>query len=99
MPRYNEFYKKIETEFDFEIAEQLKDSILKICDSGEKTKKDIQHMKDFTISIRGFETRKQQADHINTTYSKSNRSSYVFCLLDDKELSNIQIKNLILQLL
>lgn len=95
MPEYDNFFKKVETEFDFEIAEQLKDLIIKICDAGEKTKKDIQHMKEFVHSIRGFETRKQQAEHIITTYGKSNRSSYVFCLLDEKDLSEIQLIKLI----
>ena len=94
---YDNFYKKIETEFDFEIANQLKDLILKICEAGEKTKKDIEHLKDFAHSIRCFENRKQQAEYINKTYSSSNKTSYVFSLLDGKELSKLQIIKLINQ--
>lgn len=97
LPDYEDFYKKIETEFDFEIAEQLKELLLKICESGAKTKKDIENMKDFVQSIRGFENRKQQAQYITTTYSPSNRTSYVFSLLDGKDLNNIQITKLIHQ--
>jgi len=88
MPSYEDFYQKIETDFDFEIAEQLKDQLLKISETGEKCKKTVANMKDFCSSIRGFENRKQQAEHIMTTYKS--RSSYVFNLLDGKELSDIQ---------
>jgi hypothetical protein len=97
MPDKDEFAKKIETDFDFEIAEQLKDLIIKICKAGEKTKQDIENMKDFVHSIRGFENRKQKAEHINITYGHSNRSSFVFNLLDGKELSNSQFIKLINQ--
>jgi hypothetical protein len=92
---YNEFYEKIKNEFDFEIAEQLKDILQKICNAGERTKKDISNMKEFAQSIRGFETRKQQAEHINATFGSSQKSSYVFCLLDGKQLTEIQLDKLI----
>jgi hypothetical protein len=55
-------------------------------------------MKDFVQSIRGFETRKEQARHIQTTYGNVNRSSFAFSLLDGKELDDIQIFKLIDQI-
>jgi predicted PolB exonuclease-like 3'-5' exonuclease len=88
MPSYEDFYNMIETDFDFEIAEQLKDSIQKITIHGEQAKHDIENMKAFCHSIRKFETRKQQAEHIITTYDT--RSSYVFNLLDNKPLTQPQ---------
>jgi len=88
MPSYEVFYKKIETEFDFEIAEQIKDSLQKISDATDKCKKNVGNMKDFCLSIRGFATRKLQAEHIITTYGS--RASYVFNLLDGKKLSDSQ---------
>jgi T4 RnlA family RNA ligase len=97
MPSYEDFYQKIETDFDFEIAEQLKDQLLKISETGEKCKKDVANMKDFCCSIRSFETRKQQAEHILMTYKT--RSSYVFNLLDGKELTDAQWNKLILDYL
>ena len=95
MPDREVFQEKIAVEFDFEIAHQLTCIIDKICEAGEETKKDIENMKDFVQSIRGFETRKKQAEHINMTYSKSNKSSYVFSILDGKELTDLQLTKLV----
>jgi hypothetical protein len=97
MPSEEDFSKKIEIDYDYEIAIQLKDEISKICLAGEEVKKIIENMKDFVQSIRGFETRKEQARHIQTTYG--NRSSFVFSLLDGKELENNQKIKLIEQTL
>lgn len=90
MPCEDDFLKKIEIDYDYEIAIQLKDEICKICLVGGEVKKIIENMKDFVQSIRGFETRKEQANHIITTYGNSNRSSFVFSLLDGKELDDNQ---------
>jgi hypothetical protein len=91
MPCYDDFYKKIETDFDFEIAEQLKDQLLKISQTGEDVKQEIENMKEFCNSIRNFENRKKQAEHIMKSYSSSQKTAYVFSLLDGKELSEIQL--------
>ena len=99
MPDADTFLNKIETDYDYEVAIQLKDEISRICKAGEEVKKIICNMKDFVKSIRGFKTRKQQAEHILTTYGNVNRSSFVFSLLDGKEISNIQILKLIEQTL
>jgi len=48
-------------------------------------------MKDFVASIRKFETRKQQAEYILLNYKMSNRSQFVFSLLDGKELTKEQL--------
>jgi hypothetical protein len=98
MPDVETFLNKIETDYDYEIAIQLKDEIEKICNAGEEVKKIIHNMKDFVNSIRGFKTRKQQAEHIVTTYGNVNRSSFAFSLLDGKELDDIQIFKLIDQI-
>ncbi len=97
MPSYDNFYKIIEKEFDFELAEQMKPSIEKVCEVGLEVKKSIENMKDFVSSIRGFENRKQQAQHILATYKICNRSSFVFNLLDGKELDNNQLIKLMEQ--
>lgn len=99
MPSKDDFYKKIETDYDYEIAIQLKDEISKICICGEETKKVIHNMKDFVNSIRGFENRKQQAEHILSTYGHQQRSSFVFSLLNGKELDDNQIFKLMNQIL
>lgn len=91
MPDYNTLYNLIETEFDFEIAKQLENELQKIVQNGEKVQHAIEAMREFVLSIRNFETRKQQAEHVITSYGKQNRASFVFSLLDGKELSREQL--------
>jgi hypothetical protein len=97
MPNYQDFYTKIETEFDFEIANQLKSQISKMADAGEKIRKIVEGMKKFVSSLKYFETRKHQAEHILESYGNTNRASFVFTLLDGKELSKEQLIKLMHQ--
>lgn len=92
MPSNEEFFKKIEVEFDFEIATQLKDEIQKISNIGEKVKHTIQVMNGFINDIRNIETRKEKAECIQRSFN--NRSSFVFSLLDGKELTSTQLVKL-----
>lgn len=94
MPEHSEFKEKIETEFDFEIAEQLKDEILRISEIGNTVKKEIEHIREFAHTIQRFETRKEQARYIMENYGKSKKSSFVFDILDGKELSSSQLTKL-----
>jgi len=82
------FSKIIETEFDYEIAIQLKDEIEKICDAGEKAKKYIDHLLEMIHDIRKVETRKDQAEMIKRNCGDN--SAYAFSILDNKEITNIQ---------
>jgi hypothetical protein len=88
MPNFEDFYKKIETEFDFEIALQLKDEIEKICNSGEKAKKYIDNILEMVHDIRKSESRKEQAKMIKTQYKEY--SAYAFSILDNKPISKTQ---------
>jgi hypothetical protein len=90
-----DFYKKIETEFDYEIAVQLKDEINKICDAGAVAKKYIGNMIESIHGIRNVESRKQKAEMIKTNYKEN--SSFAFTLLDNKPLTNLQWIKLINQ--
>ena len=99
MPSRVEFEDKIEKEFDFELAQLMSSQIVKICAAGKQTMLLIQQMKQFVSSIRKFDTRKQQAEYINLTYGKMNRSWFVFNLLDGKELSKLQLIKLVSQCL
>jgi hypothetical protein len=94
MPEHSLFRNKIETEFDFEIAEQLKDEILRISEIGDKVKREIEHMKEFAHTMERFETRKEQARYVMENYGKSKKSSFVFDILDGKELSISQLTKL-----
>lgn len=95
MPSCENFYKKIETDFDFEIALQLKDEIEKICIAGEYTKKYIDNILEMIHDIRRVESRKEQAEMIKRNYKQN--SSYAFCILDNKIITNQQWVKLITQ--
>jgi hypothetical protein len=88
MPLHEDFSKIIETEFDYEIAIQLKDEIEKICNSGEKAKKYIDHLLEMIHDIRKVETRKEQAEMIKRNCGDN--SAYAFSILDNKEITKIQ---------
>jgi hypothetical protein len=87
-PSAENFSKIIETEFDFEIAIQLKDEIEKICDAGEKAKKYIDNLLEMIHDIRKVETRKEQAEMIKRNCGDN--SAYAFSILDNKEITKIQ---------
>jgi hypothetical protein len=88
MPSAEDFYAAIETEFDYEIAVQLKSEIEKICEAGEKAKKYIDGILEMVHDIRKVETRKEQAVMIKRNYNKN--SSYAFAILDNKEITKQQ---------
>jgi hypothetical protein len=88
MPPHEDFSKVIETEFDYEIAIQLKDEIEKICNAGEKAKKYIDHLLEMIHDIRKVETRKEQAEMIKRNCGDN--SAYAFAILDNKEITKIQ---------
>jgi hypothetical protein len=95
MPSAEDFYAAIETEFDYEIAVQLKSEIEKICEAGSKAKKYIDNILEMVHDIRKVETRKEQAAMIKRNYSEN--SSYAFAILDNKEITKQQWFKLIEQ--
>jgi hypothetical protein len=95
MPSHEDFYKIIETEFDYEIAIQLKWELEKICEAGEKAKKYIDHILEVVHDIRKVETRKEQAEMIKRNFQEN--SSFVFSILDGKIMSKEQWTKLINQ--
>jgi hypothetical protein len=96
MPSYENFYLKISQEFDFEIAEQLKPQLLKIANAGLLVKKEIESIKDFCISIRGFKDRKEKAECIILNYGADKKTAYVFSILDGKGLSESQLSKMLM---
>jgi hypothetical protein len=91
MPSYDEFYAKL----DFEIAEQLKDEIYKICKAGDHAKEKITSIKEFVDSILRLDDRKKQAEQIIKKYAKENLASYAFSILSGKTIEKKQIEKLI----
>lgn len=93
MPVEEDFYKIIESEFDYEIAFQLKNEIEKICEAGGKAKKYIDNILEMIHDIRKVETRKEQAIMIKRNYLED--APYAFTILDNKPITKIQWQKLI----
>lgn len=95
---YQETYDTICETLDFEIAEQCKGDVSKICDAMKKVARIEQGMKVFVDFVKNM-SRKEAAQNILQAYGKTNRASFVFSLLDGKELTADQRKKLVYQIL
>jgi len=93
LPTFEQFYNAIETEFDFEIASQLKTQIEKISIAGEQVKQHIEKIKEFVNEIRNFPTRKEIAKAI--IQNKKDDSALAFAVLDNKQITDKQYFDLI----
>ena len=100
-PSYHEFYDFIEKQFDFELAEYCKGSISKIVDANKEVKKIVDYMHVFlNEKVKPLPNRKEQALKILDSYGKTNRSSFMFHLLDGNEkLTDEQEKKILFQVL
>lgn len=100
MPDYNTFYNYIATTFDFELAEQCRGTISNLCDARKEVDKIVQAMAEFVNNkLRPLATRREQAQIVLSAYGTTNRSSYVFALLDGKTLTKDQYKKLMFQVM
>jgi hypothetical protein len=101
MPTFQEFYSKIETDFDYELAKQMIPDIAKCVDAGREVKRIVQHMHEFVNDIRNFSTRKEQALAITRSYGGegNSRAGMLFKILDNKELSKEDYTKLMWQAL
>lgn len=100
-PSYLDFYKYIEDSFDFELAEYCKVHMSTICDANKEVQKIILGMKSFLDSkVKHLTSRKEQAMVIVQAYGKTNRSSFLFHMLDGHEfLTDDQEKKLLFQVI
>ena len=100
MPDYNTFYSYIVTSFDYELAEQCRGHISNLCDARKEVDKIIEHMRGFINSnVRHLTTRKDQAVTILKSYGETNRSGYLFKILDNKPLEKDDYKKLMFQVM
>jgi len=89
---YEDFYNYISTTLDHEIAERLKDDMLKIVTSYNNVLDKINKVKHVVDGVRGDSfTRKDQAICINQHWSDW-RKSYAFVYLDHKDVEDKLIK-------
>jgi len=97
-PNYLDFYKEIEEQFDFELAEYCKGNLSKVCDAFKEVKMIEEGMRKFCSRILGL-TRKEQALKIISSYGNTNRANFCFLILDKSQLNDKATKKLIMQML
>jgi len=95
-PTYNEFKEKLSTQFDHECWNMVQGYASQVCDAYKEAKKIIVGMNEFVENLFGL-PRKEQAAQIFSAYGVTNRTSFVFMLLDGYELDKKQVKKLIHQ--
>jgi hypothetical protein len=88
---HEDFFKKVETEFDFEIASQLDEKLKLICQQGDYFNDLIIEGKRFLQKMPVEYTRKEKAEKILEEYSESGNQSFIFCILDNKKIPKTQI--------
>jgi len=100
MPDYQTFYSYIFTTFDYELAEQCRGMISRICDAKKEVDMIVVGMNDFVNNrLKTLPTRKLQAEQVISAYGNTNRASFLFKLLDGKSLGKEEYKKLLFQVL
>lgn len=96
---YTEFEKKLTEVFDYECFEMVRGHASNICDAWKQVQVIVDGMKRFVTQIYTLPNRKEQALMIKSSYGTTNRASFVFSLLDGKNLDSEQLKKLMYQVL
>jgi hypothetical protein len=90
--KYSEFYSYIETTLDFEIAEKIKDDILKITLAYSKVVEKLEKVKRIVDGVREGFTRKEQALDLQEHFQTDWRLPIAFQLLDNKPINDRNIR-------
>jgi len=100
MPDYQTFYNYIFTTFDYELAEQCRGMISRICDAKKEVDLIANGMNEFVNNrLKTLPSRKLQAEQVISAYGNTNRASFLFKLLDGKSLGKEEYKKLLFQVL
>ena len=97
-PDYATFYKYICDKFDFELANQCKNYISKICDADVEVRKCLSSMQEF-VSVLHRKSRKNAAESSIQAYGDSGKTSIAFMMLDNKLITKGMRKKLIYQII
>lgn len=97
-PSYSDFEGKLVKQFDFECWKLIQSLASRVCDAYKEVLVIKSAMQDFANSVRQL-SRKDAAIKILSSYGQTNRASFVFQLLDGKELGRESIKKLLYQVL
>lgn len=99
-PSYQDFQTKLIETFDYECFEMVRGYASDICDAAKKVKEIIDGIDNFVVeTLSKLPTRKDQALKIMASYGDSSRSGFVFTRLDNKPLTDDQIKKIFWQAL
>jgi hypothetical protein len=99
-PSYQDFEKFITSQFDWELWTQCRGDASRICDGAKMVDKIVLGMNIFVRDVlKPLPTRRDQAAKVLSSYGNTNRASFVFKLLDGKELLPDDRKKLLYQVL
>lgn len=105
-PDYETFYKRLADTFDFELANQVRGDISRICEGYREVQKIVFGMNLFIKNkctpqgdVKDKKVRAKMAMTIIGAYGNTNRASFVFKLLDGKQLGDDDLKKLLYQVL
>jgi hypothetical protein len=106
MPDYQTFYNNIVTQFDFELADQCRGDLSRICDGYKEVKEIIAGFTKFINETllplgnpKDKKVRGQMAAKVFGAYGKTNRATFIFSMLDGRELGTDDVKKLLYQVL
>jgi hypothetical protein len=100
MPDYQTFYNYIFTTFDYELAEQCRGMISRICDAKKEVDLIVSGMNEFVNNrLKTLPTRKLQAEQVISAYGNTNRAAFLFKILDNRPLGKEEYKKLLFQVL
>lgn len=99
-PEYQEFEKKLIETFDYECFEMVRGFISTICDASKQVQNIVDGINVFVNNtLLHLPSRKEQAVKVISSYGNTNRSAFVFSILDRKSLNDDQLKKLFWQVL
>lgn len=95
-PSYTEYYDFIVKNYDFELAEQCRGHISKVCQGMKEVELIIAAMREKVEPLKKL-LRKDAAAVVLQAYGQTNRSGMAFTLMDGKELKTDDVKKLLYQ--
>ena len=99
-PDYQTFEANIISQFDWELWQQCRGDASRICDGAKEVNKIVDAFTSFVEKrLKPLPSRKEQAIETIKAYGDTNRASFIFKLLDGKELSSEDRKKLMYQVL
>lgn len=99
-PDYTTFVQKFTETYDYETLLICQGFISRICDGYKQVQQIVSGMQRFVDeTLCPLPNRREQAEKVLSSYGPTNRSQFVFALLDRKPLTDDQLKKLMFQCL